>query len=47
MLDLNNCAMDSVVFETLIFALTIKAMLLQGQRQSLTSLSLLLYRDGE
>ncbi|KAI0746705.1 hypothetical protein C8Q80DRAFT_789399 [Daedaleopsis nitida] len=38
--------LPSVVFETLIFALTIRAMLMQGQRHSLTSLSLLLYRDG-
>ena len=36
----------SVVFETLLFVLTIRAMFVQGQRQSLTSLSLLLYRDG-
>ncbi|KAI0674253.1 hypothetical protein C8Q78DRAFT_581610 [Trametes maxima] len=38
--------LPSVVFETLLFGLTITAMFYQGQRRSLTSLSLLLYRDG-
>ncbi|KAI0360730.1 hypothetical protein OH77DRAFT_1517171 [Trametes cingulata] len=38
--------LPSVFFETLLFALTIKAMLYQGKRHSFTSLSLLLYRDG-
>ncbi|RDX54440.1 hypothetical protein OH76DRAFT_962163 [Lentinus brumalis] len=38
--------LPSVVFETLLFALTIRAMFIQGQRESLSSLSLLLYRDG-
>ncbi|KAI0635114.1 hypothetical protein C8Q77DRAFT_1053543 [Trametes polyzona] len=38
--------LPSVIFETLLFGLTIKAMIYQGQRRSLTSLSLLLYRDG-
>ncbi|KAI8970541.1 hypothetical protein BD414DRAFT_540824 [Trametes punicea] len=38
--------LPSIVFETLLFGLTIKALLYQGQRHSLTSLSLLLYRDG-
>ncbi|KAI0330632.1 hypothetical protein GY45DRAFT_725811 [Cubamyces sp. BRFM 1775] len=38
--------LPSVFFETLLFGLTIKAMVYQGQRHSLTSLSLLLYRDG-
>lgn len=36
----------SIVFETLLFGLTIKAMFDEGQRRSMTSLSLLLYRDG-
>ncbi|OSD07961.1 hypothetical protein PYCCODRAFT_1497769 [Trametes coccinea BRFM310] len=38
--------LPSVFFETLLFGLTIKAMLYQGQQHSFTSLSLLLYRDG-
>lgn len=38
--------LPSVFFETLLFGLTIVAMIYQGQRHSLTSLSLLLYRDG-
>ncbi|KAI0777635.1 hypothetical protein BD413DRAFT_185228 [Trametes elegans] len=38
--------LPSVFFETLLFGLTILAMIYQGQRRSLTSLSLLLYRDG-
>ncbi|RPD65425.1 hypothetical protein L226DRAFT_530992 [Lentinus tigrinus ALCF2SS1-7] len=38
--------LPTVVFETLLFMLTIRAMFVQGQRESLTSLSLLLYRDG-
>ncbi|KAI0826672.1 hypothetical protein BC628DRAFT_250289 [Trametes gibbosa] len=38
--------LPSVFFETLLFGLTITAMLYQGQHRSLTSLSLLLYRDG-
>ncbi|KAI9063695.1 hypothetical protein FKP32DRAFT_1571748 [Trametes sanguinea] len=38
--------LPSVFFETLLFGLTIKAMLIQGQQHSFTSLSLLLYRDG-
>ncbi|CDO74762.1 hypothetical protein BN946_scf185001.g10 [Trametes cinnabarina] len=37
--------LPSVIFETLLFGLTIKAMLHQGQQHSFTSLSLLLYRD--
>ncbi|KAI1798281.1 hypothetical protein LXA43DRAFT_21471 [Ganoderma leucocontextum] len=38
--------LPSITFETLLFGLTIKAMFHEGQRRSLTSLSLLLYRDG-
>ncbi|EJF63931.1 hypothetical protein DICSQDRAFT_134523 [Dichomitus squalens LYAD-421 SS1] len=38
--------LPSIIFETLLFGLTIKAMFHEGQRRSLTSLSLLLYRDG-
>ncbi|KAM5532115.1 hypothetical protein V8D89_014208 [Ganoderma adspersum] len=38
--------LPSITFETLLFGLTIKAMFHEGQRHSLTSLSLLLYRDG-
>ncbi|KAI0765014.1 hypothetical protein C8Q74DRAFT_1205872 [Fomes fomentarius] len=38
--------LPSVVFETLLFGLTVKALLVQDQRHLLTSLSLLLYRDG-
>ncbi|KAH9849414.1 hypothetical protein C2E23DRAFT_391240 [Lenzites betulinus] len=38
--------LPSVFFETLLFGLTITAMIYQGQNHSLTTLSLLLYRDG-
>ncbi|KAI0916218.1 hypothetical protein AcV5_003217 [Taiwanofungus camphoratus] len=38
--------LPSVIFETLLFALTIVAMLRQEQRRSFSTLSLLLYRDG-
>ena len=36
----------SVFFETLLFGLTIAAMLRQEKRRSFSTLSLLLYRDG-
>ena len=35
-----------MVFETLLFGLTINAMYQHGKRNSHTALSLLLYRDG-
>ncbi|KZT02819.1 uncharacterized protein LAESUDRAFT_729783 [Laetiporus sulphureus 93-53] len=38
--------LPSVVFETLLFVLTVVAMLRQERRRSFSSLSLLLYRDG-
>jgi len=38
--------LPSVVFETLLFGLTVVAMLRQEQRRSFSTLSLLLYRDG-
>lgn len=38
--------LPSVVFETLLFALTVIAMLRQEKRRSFSTLSLLLYRDG-
>ncbi|CCM03457.1 uncharacterized protein FIBRA_05590 [Fibroporia radiculosa] len=38
--------LPSVIFETLLFGLTIVAMIRQDKRRSFTTLSLLLYRDG-
>lgn len=39
--------LHSVFFETLLFGLTIAAMLRQEKRRSFSTLSLLLYRDGK
>lgn len=37
---------DSVFFESVLFGLTVNAMIIQDRRRSFNTLTLILYRDG-